>query len=107
MIGVIGPMAADRARYGISADMTIAAAAGYRPARGPRNRRSPSCAAEVGVAGPDMVTYRYSGSAPTAMCPQVVRLPWARAHRARSVVRGRAVRAGAGRHRRRSLRGRL
>jgi hypothetical protein len=28
MIGVIGPIAADRARYGISADITIAAAAG-------------------------------------------------------------------------------
>src|SRR5438445_799062 len=35
MNGVIGPSAADSARYGISANITIAAAAGYRPASGP------------------------------------------------------------------------
>ena len=35
MIGVSGPSAADSARYGISANITIAATAGYRPASGP------------------------------------------------------------------------
>ncbi len=35
MIGVSGPSAADSARYGISASITMAATAGYRPASGP------------------------------------------------------------------------
>ena len=35
MIGTSGSSAADSARYGISASVTMAATAGYRPARGP------------------------------------------------------------------------
>jgi hypothetical protein len=35
MIGVKGPSAADKAKYGINANITIVATAEYRPARGP------------------------------------------------------------------------
>ena len=35
MIGVSGPSAAESARYGISASITIDATATYRPASGP------------------------------------------------------------------------
>ncbi len=35
MIGVNGASAADNARYGINANITITATAAYRPARGP------------------------------------------------------------------------
>ena len=41
MIGVNGPSAADKARYGTSANMTMAATAGYRPASGPWRISSP------------------------------------------------------------------